>query len=206
MYVLYDDQRQDEEAYGYRKTDPEHDRRRKESRFAIERISAAFFIDKKFRLGVFLQQRAAGVPRFSLDERSRHHIVDHKGRGDVPARVLGEAAHMEHPFSEIEKRRHDAYGAEEIEHHLYDGLINGAVCSLSRRQQIDAQYPGSEKIIGKMRRHRNENIFRFHKEESDDYPHDELIDKLFVRAARAQTSRRKAPQPVPFRIAAIPLK
>lgn len=53
MYVLYDDQRQDEEAYGYRKTDPEHDRRRKESRFAIERISAAFFIDKKFRLGVF---------------------------------------------------------------------------------------------------------------------------------------------------------
>ena len=109
MYVLYDDQRQDEEAYGYRKTDPEHDRRRKESRFAIERISAAFFIDKKFRLGVFLQQSAAGVPRFSLDERSRHHIVDHKGRGDVPARVLGEAAHMEHPFSEIEERRHDAY-------------------------------------------------------------------------------------------------
>ena len=48
MYVLYDDQRQDEEAYGYRKTDPEHDRRRKESRFAIESISAAFFIDKKF--------------------------------------------------------------------------------------------------------------------------------------------------------------
>lgn len=43
MYVLYDDQRQDEEAYGYRKTDPEHDRRRNESRFAIERISCRLF-------------------------------------------------------------------------------------------------------------------------------------------------------------------